>query len=135
MADARPIIPALNKNNITSRKMVDPSGTTVRYLKERIFRPEARHSACVVSCAAGASAWDLLPPAACKANASSSVCARFVHSSFCKDRCPINAVSWTPEGRRLLAGTQNGMFTLWSGVNFTFETTQQAHEAAIRAMV
>ena len=57
------------------------------------------------------------------------------HLSFYKDRCPVNSVAWTPEGRRLLAGGQNGMFTLWSGVNFSFETTQQAHEAAIRCMV
>jgi polyadenylation factor subunit 2 len=118
-----------------SRKMVDPTGTTVRYLKDRIFRPEARLSACAVSCAAGASSWDMVPPAACRANAATSICARFVHLSFYKERCPVNAVVWTPEGRRLLAGGQNGMFTLWSGTNFTFETTQQAHEAAIRALV
>lgn len=128
------VVPKLIQNN-SSRKIVDPTGTMVRYLKDRIFRPEAKHSACDVSCAAGASSWDMLPPAAQLANASTSVCARFVHSSFCKDRCPVNAVCWTPEGRRLLAGGQNGMFTLWSGVNFTFETTQQAHEAAVRALV
>jgi len=88
-----------------------------------------------VQCAAGASSLDMLPPVAFSANATSSVCSRFVHSSFCKDRCAVNAVAWTPEGRRLLAGGNNGMFTLWSGVNFTFETTQQAHEAAIRCLV
>ena len=118
-----------------SRKMIDSSGTVVRYLKERLFSPELRLSACRVSCAAGASAWDMLPPHACRANAASSICSRFVHLSFYKDRCPVNSVAWTPEGRRLLAGGQNGMFTLWSGVNFSFETTQQAHEAAIRCMV
>ena len=128
-------VPKLMQSNVASRKIVDPTGTCVRHLKDRIFRPEARSSAKDVSCAGGASSWDMLPPAACLGNASSSVCARFVHSSFCKDRCPVNAVCWTPEGRRLLAGGQNGMFTLWSGVNFTFETTQQAHEAAVRALV
>ena len=88
--------------NVASRKMVDRTSTCVRHLKDRIFRPEARSSAKDVSCAGGASSWDMLPPAACLSNASSSVCARFVHSSFCKDRCPVNAVCWTPEGRRLL---------------------------------
>ena len=87
--------------NVASRKMVDRTSTCVRHLKDRIFRPEARSSAKDVSCAGGASSWDMLPPAACLSNASSSVCARFVHSSFCKDRCPVNAVCWTPEGRRL----------------------------------
>ena len=135
MSQQGPAIPALQKNNMTSRKMVDPTGTTVRHLKDRIFRPEARYQACQVGCAAGASSWDMLPPSACLANPMSSVCARFVHLSFCKDRCPVNSVVWTPEGRRLLAGEQNGMFTLWSGVNFTFEHTQQAHEAAIKTIV
>ena len=88
--------------NMASHKIVDPTSTCVRHLKDRIFWPEARSSAKDVSCAGGASSWDMLPPAACLGNASSSVCARFVHSSFCKDRCPVNAVCWTPEGRRLL---------------------------------
>ena len=128
-------VPRLQHQQMASRKIVDPTGTCVRHLTDRIFRPEAHGSASDVSSAAGASSWDMLPPAACIGNASSSICARFVHSSFCKDRCPVNAVVWTPEGRRLLAGGQNGMFTLWSGVNFTFETTQQAHEDAVHSMV
>jgi len=77
----------------------------------------------------------MLPPASCLANATTSICSRFVHSSYCKDRCPVNVVCWTPEGRRLVAGGNNGMFTMWSGMNFTFETTQQAHETAVRSMV
>ena len=92
----------LMQSNVASRKIVDPTSTCVRHLKDRIFRPEARSSAKDVSCAGGASSWDMLPPAACLSNTSSSVCARFVHSSFGKDRCPVNAVCWTPEGRRLL---------------------------------
>ena len=67
-------------------KIVDPEGTAVRLIKERLFRPEARGSASDVSCAAGASSWDMVPPAMCLANASTSVCSRFVHSSFCKER-------------------------------------------------
>jgi polyadenylation factor subunit 2 len=62
---------------------------------------------------------------------------------------------YTPEGRRLLAGSQLGEFTLWNGLTFNFETIiqarahsarlawgawagadagLQAHESAIRAM-
>ena len=115
-------------------KTIDPSGSTVRFLKARIFQPETLASAAPVLCGAGASSLDMLPPAAILGNASSSICTRFVHASFCKERCSVNAAVWTPEGRRLLAGTNNGMFTLWSGVNFAFETTQQAHESAIRSM-
>ena len=120
---------------LQSRRIVDPTGTSVRYLKDRIFRPEAKDSPAPIQCTAGTSSLEMLPPAACVGNASTSICTRFVHSSFCKDRCSINAVIWTPEGRRLLAGGNNGMFTLWSSVDFMFETTQQAHEAPIRSMV
>ena len=110
-----------------SVRTVDPTGTMVRYLKDRIFRPEARYSASAVSSAASASSVDMQPPVGLIANASTSICARFVHSSYCKDRSPVLAVVWTPEGRRILAAGQNGMFTLWSGVNFTFGATAAAH--------
>ena len=120
---------------LRARKVIDHSAPSCRYLKDRIFRPEACRSASAVDCAAGASSIDMMPPVACLANASTSICTRFVHSSFTKDRCPVNMVVWTPEGRRLVAGNNNGMFTMWSGINFTFETTQQAHETAVRAMV
>ena len=65
----------------------------------------------------------------------------------------MDVVSWTPEGRRLLTGSQIGEFTLWNGapsgcssralrshlaspgVSFNFETILQAHDTAIRALV
>ena len=115
-------------------KILDPSGSFVRYLKQRILNPELRDSPCPILCAAGASSLDMLPPVALRFNASTSICSRFVHSSFVKDRSAVSAVVWTPEGRRCLAGGNNGMFTMWSSLNFAFEATQQAHEVAIRAM-
>lgn len=117
-----------------SRKNLDPAGAYVRMLKDRILRPEARLSPCEVSGAASASSIDVPLPAACLGNASSSVCARFMHSTSTKDRCPIYSICWTADGRRVLAGGQTGMFTLWSGVNFSFEIHQQGHENAVRAM-
>ena len=117
------------------RKQVDPSGGNVRYLKDRIFRPEAHTSPAPVLCAAGAGSQDLVPPAACLANASTSICSRFVYSTFNRERCAVNVVVWTPDGRRLVAGGNNGMLTLYSGVNFIYETAQQAHEAAMRCLV
>ena len=79
--------------------------------------------------------WDLRAPAAYLGSACSGVCSKFVHTSSNKDRCPVNVCVWTSEGRRLLTGTHNGMFTLWSGLSFNFETTQQAHETAVRVAV
>jgi polyadenylation factor subunit 2 len=63
------------------------------------------------------------------------LCAKFVHVSTNKRRYPVNVVLWTPDGRRLLTGAQNGEFTLWNGQSFNFDSAVMAHEGhAIRAM-
>jgi polyadenylation factor subunit 2 len=46
------------------------------------------------------------------------------------DRC----LSWTPGGRRLLTGNQEGEFTLWDGINFSFELIMSAHDQSFRCM-
>jgi len=43
-------------------------------------------------------------------------------------------LSWTPGGRRLLTGNQEGEFTLWDGINFSFELIMSAHDAPFRCM-
>lgn len=76
---------------------------------------------------------DLLPPTAYPDNPSTSLCTKFVHTSTNKVRGPVNCVTWTPTGRRVLTGSTSGEFTLWNGLTFNFETILQAHDAAIRA--
>ena len=70
----------------------------------------------------------LLPPRAYPDNLSTSLTTKFVHTSTNKIRCPVNAVVWTPEGRRVLTGSTSGEFTLWNGLTFNFETILQAHD-------
>lgn len=65
----------------------------------------------------------------------SHITGRYVHTSQNKVRCPVNVVTWTPEGRRLITGSSSGEFTLWNGLTFNFETILQAHDGAVRAMV
>ncbi|KAF9453654.1 WD40 repeat-like protein [Macrolepiota fuliginosa MF-IS2] len=77
---------------------------------------------------------DLLPPKAYPDNCSTSLCTKFIHTSTNKIRYPVNAVLWTPEGRRVLTGSTSGEFTLWNGLTFNFETILQAHDTAICAM-
>ncbi|KIM23526.1 hypothetical protein M408DRAFT_119447 [Serendipita vermifera MAFF 305830] len=76
---------------------------------------------------------DLLPPIAYPNNPSTSLCTKFVHTSTNKVRGPVNCVTWTPTGRRVLTGSTSGEFTLWNGLTFNFETILQAHDNAIRA--
>ncbi|KAF7319937.1 WD-REPEATS-REGION domain-containing protein [Mycena kentingensis (nom. inval.)] len=77
---------------------------------------------------------DLFPPKAYRDNASTSLCTKFIHTSTNKIRCPVNVVTWTPEGRRVLTGSTSGEFTLWNGLTFNFETILQAHDSAICTM-
>ncbi|KAL7409880.1 WD40-repeat-containing domain protein [Mrakia frigida] len=77
---------------------------------------------------------DLLPPMAYASDSSTSICEKFVHSSVNKIRSPVNVVKWTPEGRRVLTGSQSGEFTLWNGLAFNFETILQAHDTPIRSI-
>lgn len=60
---------------------------------------------------------------------------RFVHSAINKIKCPVNAVKYTPDGRRLITGLTSGEFTLWNSVSFNFETLLQAHDHPVRQMI
>ena len=76
----------------------------------------------------------LLPPASYVSTPAAAAATKFVHMSVNKARCSVNAVVWTPEGRRCLSATAGGEFTLWNGATFGFATILQAHESPIRAV-
>lgn len=77
---------------------------------------------------------DMLPPAADTTNPAAALCCKYVHTSSNKNKHPVNAVRWTPDGRRVLTASSSGEFTLWNGLTFNFETILQAHETAVRAL-
>ncbi|ANZ77080.1 BA75_04307T0 [Komagataella pastoris] len=77
---------------------------------------------------------DLLPPKAYPRLPAVNLPGKFVHLSANKAKHAIQAISWTPEGRRVLSGSNSGEFTLWNGMTFNFETIMQAHESAITAI-
>jgi polyadenylation factor subunit 2 len=58
---------------------------------------------------------EMMPPPAYPHAPITSLCAKFVHVSTNKRRFPVHVVRWTPDGRRLITGAQNGEFTLWNG--------------------
>ncbi|MES1918678.1 WD repeat-containing protein 33, variant 4 [Bonamia ostreae] len=78
---------------------------------------------------------DMLPSSEFLDNLGNAFCTKYISTSVNKTRCPVNAVCWTPEGRRLITGTHTGEFTLWNGLLFNFETILQAHDDPIRCMV
>lgn len=45
-------------------------------------------------------------------------------------KASITCLTWTPEGRRCISGSQRGEFTLWGGTNFNYEAALQARQAA-----
>jgi polyadenylation factor subunit 2 len=56
------------------------------------------------------------------------------HVTRAKNSNPIQCVSWTPGGRRLLTGNHEGEFTLWDGITFSFELIMSAHSASFRCI-
>jgi len=66
--------------------------------------------------------------------ASSVYLTYMAHVTKAKNSYPVMALSWTPGGRRLLTGNQEGEFTLWDGLNFSFELIMSAHDKSFRCM-
>ncbi|KAJ7221550.1 WD40-repeat-containing domain protein [Mycena pura] len=122
-ADGRPI------KKTRPRRTVDYNGGLGRWILLRKLRPN--HGYVPNLRPAPPYIVDLLPPEAYRDNASTSLCTKFVHTSTNKVRCPVNVVTWTPEGRRVLTGSTSGEFTLWNGLTFNFETILQAHDTAV----
>jgi polyadenylation factor subunit 2 len=56
------------------------------------------------------------------------------HVTRAKNSTPVMCCSWTPGGRRLLTGNQEGEFTLWDGITFSFELIMSAHDNTFRSM-
>ncbi|KAJ6307408.1 hypothetical protein OIU76_017243 [Salix suchowensis] len=118
---------------LTQRRAVDYTSTVVRYIQTRMWQRDSRDRTILQH--TPAAAIDVLPTVAYSDNPSTSFAAKFVHTSLNKNRCSINQVLWTPNGRRLITGSQSGEFTLWNGQSFNFEMILQAHDQAIRSMV
>jgi polyadenylation factor subunit 2 len=78
---------------------------------------------------------EMMSPLAYLHKPANCIATKFVHTSTNIARCPINVVTWTPEGRRLITGNSSGEFTLWNGSAFNFETIMQAHDSAVRTMI
>ncbi|KAG6962167.1 hypothetical protein JG688_00008729 [Phytophthora aleatoria] len=118
------------------RKSVDPNATFINYVTQRRFvlaRSVRSHALPPHSFYKK----QMLPPMAYPGadDLASCVCTKFCRCSTNKQRCPVNCLTWTPEGRRLITGNSVGEFTLWNGLAFNFETILQAHDDAVRAMV
>lgn len=67
-------------------------------------------------------------------NPSTAFVTYLAHVTRAKNSTPIMCLSWTPGGRRLLTGNQEGEFTLWDGITFGFELIMSAHDVSFRSM-
>ncbi|KAH7878741.1 WD40-repeat-containing domain protein [Lentinula edodes] len=129
LAHARQFMDGKLVKKTRPRRTVDFNGGMGRWAMLRKLRPNPLYTHQMRPCPP--SIINLLPPKAYPENASTSLCTKFVHTSTNKIRCPVNVVTWTPEGRRILTGSTSGEFTLWNGLTFNFETILQAHDTAI----
>ncbi|CAG4942450.1 unnamed protein product [Parnassius apollo] len=115
------------------RKTVDYNAAIIKALECRVWQRDWRDRHALQPDAMYTP--DLLPPPSYPDNPINAVTTRFVKTATNKMRCPIFAVAWTPEGRRLITGASSGEFTLWNGLTFNFETILQAHDSPVRSMV
>ncbi|CAK1555620.1 unnamed protein product [Leptosia nina] len=115
------------------RKTVDYNSSIIKALECRVWQRDWRDRHVLQPDAMYTP--ELLPPPSYPDNPINAVTTRFVKTATNKMRCPIFAVAWTPEGRRLITGASSGEFTLWNGLTFNFETILQAHDSPVRSMV
>ncbi|CCC69435.1 hypothetical protein NCAS_0C04450 [Naumovozyma castellii] len=123
-------LPATQKKYVTHRRTVDVSSPFTRLYFYRkhglsttpVIEPETSYSA------------DILPPDTYKGHSNHRIinlACKFTHLSSNKVKHVIPAITWTPEGRRLVVATYNGEFSLWNGTSFNFESLMQAHDSAV----
>ncbi|KAF0974132.1 hypothetical protein FDP41_006742 [Naegleria fowleri] len=115
------------------RQFIDYNPTVIQLMRTRLYE-RSKHDFQYIP-PNPAYEINLLPPSSIRQNPTTCIATKFEHASINKMKCPIHVVCWTPDGRRLLTGASTGEFTLWNGMAFNFETIQQAHDVAIRAMV
>ncbi|KAJ3545051.1 hypothetical protein NM688_g5675 [Phlebia brevispora] len=132
VAMARQALEGKVVRKVRPRRTVDYGGPMGRWTLLRKMRPNQKYVPYLRP--APPYIMNLLPPKAYPENPSTSLCTKFIHTSTNKIRCPVNCVTWTPEGRRVLTGSTSGEFTLWNGLTFNFETILQAHDSAVRTM-
>lgn len=116
-----------------ARKTVDFSAGIIKFLLERNYRRDYRDRSYLIPNLD--SVKDIEVPLATKDQPAHGFTSKYIQTSANKARRPVNCVTWTPEGRRLITGSHAGEFTLWNGLQFNFETILQAHAEAIRRLV
>eukprot|EP00591_Stephanopyxis_turris_P006239 CAMPEP_0195525578 /NCGR_PEP_ID=MMETSP0794_2-20130614/26068_1 /TAXON_ID=515487 /ORGANISM="Stephanopyxis turris, Strain CCMP 815" /LENGTH=508 /DNA_ID=CAMNT_0040656065 /DNA_START=17 /DNA_END=1540 /DNA_ORIENTATION=+ len=122
------------------RKCVDYHNPAVLDLSSRLYRKSSRsyHSRIDVPYLQPHSSYLRMmglpiSEVACS-DPSAAFCTQMAHVTRAKNSNPVMCLSWTPGGRRLLTGNQEGEFTLWDGINFSFELIMSAHDASFRCM-
>jgi len=112
------------------RKTVDFSNSIITYLQNRPYHRDWRSFTALRPTAD--SVKQMLPAWVYLNRPASIFCTKFISTCVNKTKCPINDITWTPAGRRIISGNHMGQFTMWSGNKFNFETILQAHDHPIR---
>ena len=117
-----------------TRKTIDAATSVLNQRSAHAHRADAERDAEWLQ-ARTEDVFRMEPPSSYPHLPATSICSRFVHSAVnVKAKTPIYQAAWTPDGRRVVAASQSGEFTLWSGSAFHFESILQAHECAVRTL-
>lgn len=120
------------------RKHFDPSSSFIKHLEDRVWMRNPRFRP-YVSPLPGAHK-DLRPTSEYPDDPSWSLCSRLAIANKChgvnkQDVSPCMTVTWSPEGRRVVAGMASGEISLWMAPAYNFETIFQLTDSAVRALV
>ena len=115
-----------------TRKCIDFNAGIVAMVQQRLYCRNYRDRRAVQPSIDYAR--NVLPPSCYGDSPAACICTRYCHTSVNKNKTPVNVLTWTPEGRRVVTGSASGEFTLWDGVAFNFETLMTAHDRPIRCM-
>lgn len=121
--------------NPIQRRTVDPTSAIVNTLEARSVHAEGlaghtRGEPTVLP--TRGCLQELRSPAGCTGERGAAAASKFVHVSTNKLKSPLHASSWSPDGKRLLTGSDGGQFTVWNAYDFKFENSLPAHESGIR---
>lgn len=131
----RPMFNGRRMRDQKERKMVDFHSTIItEYIQRRLYRPSLPYNIPYYLPPQQSYERILLPMSSTIGNESHGILKRLERVSKNSEKSPINVVSFTPSGRRLVTGSAKGEFTLWDGKGFHFVTLQHAHSDPIRAM-
>jgi polyadenylation factor subunit 2 len=112
-----------------ARRWIDHHLAFARYLQDRPFQFFDQYPQNIPN-----EFRNLYPPVVYQ-NVGPNLTSKIIRTATNKRKASISAMAWQPDGKRLVAGYQSGIVTLWNGTAFQYEILMQRHQTAINDLI